>query len=109
MTQSFTAGANQSLRSIRSAAVQVLRSRRFNIYWPVQITHAKYGVTHGAVVNISTSGLLFRALARFPMGENVEVEIQLPDKTKVRAVGQIVREAHNIGYGFFFGVRFATF
>jgi hypothetical protein len=86
-----------------------LRSRRFNIYWPVEVSHAKNGVANAVVINISTTGLLFRALVRYPLGEIIELNIRLPDKPSVKVVAEVVREAHNVGFGFFFGVRFKSF
>jgi hypothetical protein len=86
-----------------------LRSRRININWPVKISHAKNGVADAAVINISTSGLLFRAVVRYRLGDLIELDIQLPDKSSVKVVGEVVREAHSVGYGLFFGVRFTSF
>ena len=87
----------------------VTRSRRFSVNWPIQITHAEYGVSNGAVVNISTSGVLFRTLVRYPVGQLLHIDIDIPGQPTLKLCGPIIREARSLGNGYYFAVQFKTF
>ncbi|HZT43550.1 MAG TPA: PilZ domain-containing protein [Chthonomonadaceae bacterium] len=68
------------------------QTARTPIFWPLHITDKAQQSLKARVVNASPRGLLVRSPQRLPMGEPLEMQIQIGPGCSIRCSGHILRE-----------------
>jgi hypothetical protein len=83
--------------------------RRFNVNWAVYIGHPTCGFVLGKTINVSLSGIAFLSGLRYPVYDQISLQIEVSPMETIRCVGQIVREKSTSAGKYSYSVRLLRF
>ncbi len=83
--------------------------RRFNVQWAVYIGHPTCGYVLGRTIDVSLSGVALQSSLRYPVNDQISMQIEVGQSDTVRCVGQIVRERQSSPGKWFYSVRLLRF